>query len=423
MLVKSYCGCIASASAIEPTPPASEQANCFPAIGSSSVVVSSISALVSAVNSAPPGRHILIAPGIYSGGTQTFDRQGTASEPIVIRPQNGIGTVTIDSPTWSLAAGSARLVLSGLHFNNSEIAIRGSHHRITRCQFRQIGRYQIRVFNAVDTRIDHCDFSDYQSATAVDKGAIQLDNASVGNNSLNWILIDYCYFHEIRQNVDVSASNIIYTGGGAQFNKNPNVVIDHCLVDDVGRLGSGEFFVIKVSGIIVRYCTFLNMAVSGYPSSYLQQRQGQGLEVRSCWFENMSSGALKMWDDSGISLGLKPLAIGNRFVGGHDLWIGAGNGNLTGQPFYHASIGGRYVGNHLESGRILVGAMWSDEPTVVNAQDNILEANIRASGGNAHQLVAATGTIINPTTVEPFTPAIKLNLGDVGLGAPDPLCQ
>ena len=77
----------------------------------------------------------------------------------------------------------------------------------------------------------------------------------------------------------------------------------------MGRIGSGEVIVCKVSGIKIRYCTFLDLANRGnspvtggaYPAQYVQQRQGQGLEVRSCWFENMTAGALKMFDDTRIT--------------------------------------------------------------------------------------------------------------------------
>ena len=227
-------------------------------------------------------------------------------------------------------------MIKDLYFNDASIDIQGNHG-VTRCQFRQINKYAVQVFNALDTRVDHCDFSDYQSATAVAKGCVEIDNASVGNNTLKRLLIDYCHIHAIRQDVNVPTPPTSSSWAAApSTNRNPEVIVDHCLIEDVGRIGSGEVIVCKVSGIKIRYCTFLDLANRGnspvtggaYPAQYVQQRQGQGLEVRSCWFENMTAGALKMFDDTRITgLGnLTCLAIGNHFVGNLDLWLGAGNG-------------------------------------------------------------------------------------------------
>ena len=122
-------------------------------------------------------------------------------------------------------------MIKDLYFNDASIDIRGNN-QVTRCQFRQINKYAVQVFNALDTRVDHCDFSDYQSATAVAKGCVEIDNASVGNNTLKRLLIDYCHIHAIRQDVNVDPSNVLKLGGGAQYNRNPEVIVDHCLIED-----------------------------------------------------------------------------------------------------------------------------------------------------------------------------------------------
>jgi Chondroitinase B len=105
MLIASYGETIAAAA--QAVPPASKQANCFVESGADRAVGSSMSTLATAVNAAPPGRNILIAPGTYSGGTRTFTRNGAEGSPIVIRPQNGLGTVTINGGTWTLANTSS----------------------------------------------------------------------------------------------------------------------------------------------------------------------------------------------------------------------------------------------------------------------------------------------------------------------------
>ena len=104
--------------------PVASNANCYVESGADTVVVSTMADLQSAVNAAPPGRNILIAPGAYTGGTLTFNRNGTAANPIVIRPQNGIGTVTINGAQWTFANTSSRLVLSKLE-TSKNLGVRG----------------------------------------------------------------------------------------------------------------------------------------------------------------------------------------------------------------------------------------------------------------------------------------------------------
>jgi hypothetical protein len=50
------------------------------------VTVSNLTALLAAVNVAPPGRHILVDPGNYGGFNTTFG--GTAAAPVIIRPSD-----------------------------------------------------------------------------------------------------------------------------------------------------------------------------------------------------------------------------------------------------------------------------------------------------------------------------------------------
>ena len=82
---------------------AAANANRYPDTGRSSVGVGSGSgnigeALAAAVNAAPAGQHILIRAGTYTGGTAKFENsKGTEANPIVIRPEGDIGTVTINA--------------------------------------------------------------------------------------------------------------------------------------------------------------------------------------------------------------------------------------------------------------------------------------------------------------------------------------
>jgi Chondroitinase B len=112
-----------------------------------------MAALQTAVNAAPPGREILIAPGTYSGGTLTFNRDGTEANPIVIRPQSGFGTVTINNAAWTIADTASRLVFEKLFFEAGRVTLRADHNRISRCRFRNSGAEMVGMETGRDCRI------------------------------------------------------------------------------------------------------------------------------------------------------------------------------------------------------------------------------------------------------------------------------
>jgi hypothetical protein len=191
--------------------------------------------------------------------------------------------------------------------------------------------------------------------------------------------------------------------------------------------GTGEIMVVKIGGWKVRFCTFLDV-----PSDYLQFRGPGNCEFRSNWFENAREVH---------GFGPNQLLIGNRFIGSVDFWAPVGNASFADimadfanlGARYAPATGSRYIGNRFGSGNLRVGDYWGVDTNPgadLPASNNLLEANTRDSGGNAHVLLASrygvspaqTNTTINATTGEPFVAAVKLTSSDVGLLADDPLC-
>jgi Chondroitinase B len=446
MLDQSYLGSIASAGAGAAVP-APAQANCFVESGADTVVVSSMSALQSAVNAAPPGRQILIAPGTYNGGTLIFNRDGTKANPIVVRPQNGLGTVSINNARWEWADTSSWLVFSKLHFEGPFNIFRGDHNRITRCRFRNFGT-AMRMTTARDCRIDHCDFSATPAAGASDCVGIDLRGADMyvpqGTAARN--LIDYCYFHGAGGDNRLRPINQFGGGNNALDSyhgatRGETVTIDHCLFENC-RAGN-EFVVIKGGGTVVRFCTFDNC------DGYLQFRGAFDCELRSCWIEDMARNptAVRIFGDN-------QLIIGNRLVGADGIL--AANGLITPAEFisgafdsdrYVACTNCKFIGNRFESGQITFGWGLSGTcniPTNAGEDDFVdepvrnalLEANTRDDGGSIFTVdtqcvnPAHVNTTINSTTSESYTPAVKIpvptgnpSTDQVGLVAPDPLCS
>ena len=430
-------------------------ANCYTHTGGTTPV-DSMAALEIAINSAAPGAQITIDAGTYGGATLALDPQGTEANPIVVRPtlttpNNGRGSVTINDAVWNLATTSRRLVITNLNFNNAQININGQHHRVARCQFRDLNHYAIRVFTANDTRISHCDFAQYRPTSITDHGCIQFNDVSIRNQALQRALVDYCHMHDITQTADHDPTNVIQVGtAGGTWPRKVGIIIDHCLIADISRDHSSEVIVCKTSEVTIRYCTLLRMNPGGvFAAQYIQQRQGAGIEIRSCW----SDIDFLVYNDVNVPAPVRdPLIIGNRMVGGANILIRSGNdaagqgGAFTPGPYHHC-VDGRVIGNTLQDGFIIVGTHPSSIPgppffdalnnNVVNVVGNPRKNTRLANpGGNPYTLGGfATGTTFvddtaadygdqgrAATSPSTFTPAQQLDPNDVGVAAPDPLC-
>lgn len=395
-------------------PPTASHGTCFAESSADTVVVSSAAALESAVNAAPAGRQILVAPGTYSGGTLVLSNSnGTQSQPVVIRPQQGQGTVTFTSPVWDVTG--SRIVISKLQLTKAQITLRGQHNRLTRCKLTEITKDAVVVLAATDLRIDHCDFSDVSGTN--NQSPIFFNLGAVAKDQTKRVLIDYNHFHDINVYPGVNGMEIVITSTatGAYW-KDPQAVVDHCLFSNIDIGNEGEVISVKNSGTDVRFSTFVNVAL------YLSQRYASNNEVRSCWFESMATRCLNIWGDN-------HLVIGNRFVGNMHMRVGAGTADwdaaLANKPGgaggYNAARNCKIVGNKLDTGKIEVGGYWSSSTPTVPAQNNTIEAT---SPATAVALIPGreTGTVVKSTTSESYVPAVKLTPTDVGLAAVDPLC-
>jgi Concanavalin A-like lectin/glucanases superfamily len=411
-------------------------ANCYVENATNPIVVNNTAnlggALATAITTAAAtGRNILIAAGTYTGGTATFNPAGTAANPVVIRPRGAVGSVIVNNATWTVAAGSARLVISKLYFNSAHIELNGTHHRVTRCRFRQVGRpvlvttdagYCVTIKNGDFMRVDHCDMSDWLALNTA-KGFVNFEQPEFTTGGHRDALVDYNYLHDYSSPPgSANAANVFNTSSGSgAWRYDARVVFDHNLVRNATPLRDNEFVTCKFSGVVFSFNTFENI------DGYLQQRQGGGWEVRSNWLENMGNVApLKSFDDFGAgeqSGAGRALVIGNRLVGNLSIWICSGNSATVGPNFYHASREGRYIGN-IVGGAIRVGFNYDGATSVVPATNNLLWNNTGTVILN-HQ----TGTIQNVPDNEPFKPAVKIPVPTgnpatdrVGLSAPDPLC-
>lgn len=402
-------------------------ANCFIISTTDTVEVDNVADAVAAINAAPPGRQVLLAPGTYAGGARNFTAQGTAANPIVLRPRDGRGTVTITNPDWTFANTSSRLVLYGFNFTGGHIEVNGDHNRITRCQFTNFTDPVV-LGTARDCRVDHSDFSAMLD-TAGARSCIRLDPNGFDNGTNVRNLIDHCYFHDINTDIVPPGAELV-----RMFNQVQNIdltvdvcTVDHCLFRNVDIAGENEIISVKTGGFTVQFTTFENLT-----GSWLSLRQCNNAVVRSCWFENASSTSL---NGCLAVKGNDHLIIGNRVVGGHNISCWAGNctieENIAGTaptPPHPRARDCRFVGNLLDTGRIQIAAHTGIDPADPALDNNVAltggGANVRSAGGDPYIIFDATwemGTTFN-ADAEAFVAATKLAPADVGLGAADPYC-
>ena len=419
MLLTSCRGGIASDAGGAASPPASVQADCVVESGADTVVVASMTALEIAVATAPLGRKILVAPGTYGVATISLHGNGAEDKPIVIRPQNGLGTVTINDPRWTFSENSSWLVVERFYFTGSRIVLQGDHNRISRCRFRNINVSASIVTNAArDCRIDRCDFSDLNPSQGSLAQAIDVKPRYFGKGTAARLLIDYCYFHDMNPAFGQNGMEVARTYAhppALELARGETVTMDHCLFENIDIPDEGEVITVKMGGWITRFCTFHELAM------YYSFRTTRDSELRSCWFERMSGTCLNVF-------GPDHLVIGNRFVDGLSMRVAAGNGAWADMvsgaapiETYAPATNCRIIGNTFEAGRMNVGGYWGTQNQTLPADGNLIEATTPPSAVN---LVSGweSNTTVNPTTTEPYETAVKLTPSDVGLDAPDPLC-
>jgi hypothetical protein len=395
---------------------------CFVESGADTVEVSSMAALASAVNAAPAGRNILIAPGTYIGGSLTLDGRGAEDNPVVVRPRDGLGTVTINSNAWTIPTTSHDLVIEKLFFDGGQVKLNGTRQRISRGRFRNFGHGAIYVQVCRDSRIDHCDFAEWVPVDDTERSCVRLDPNTFHTGATGNLLFDYNYIHDINPVIGRGGQEMIKFFGVFDNQNLPArsiCVVDHCLFENIHMPSGGEdeLVSVKSSGWAWEFCTFINTNMR------LSQRNGNNMIVRSCWFEDMRPVS------SLDVMGRGALIIGNRFEGGNadTRCPAAGNATMDDKlsgtaPLnsYGSCEDARIIGNVLTNGAVMQVGRTVPGPPHVPASNNNLWDNTgtvdTTTWSDTH-----TGTTFNEDN-EPYVPAVKLTAADVGLNAPDPLC-
>lgn len=402
----------------EPPGPVPNNAVCY-VTGTPSITVSSIAGLNSAIASADAGDEIAVSDGTYKGGTIRIKAQGSMSKPIIIRPQNddNKGAVIFDGVTVDWASDSSRVVFAGFQHIGGRHNFRGNANRIDRCQFRKM-TVAVAIEGAINSRISRLDFSGYNppvSAAGVnDRHFIRTDPRSIVSGATKNVLIDYCYIHDINMPAgpeathgrEIFAGNDLIAQGSPGFNTaKGSIIIDHCLFKNISYGSDTELITMKFGGYILRFCTIENC------NERVVFRRSNNCEVRSCWFEKVST-CIEAY-------GSNHLIIGNHFSGG-TVRINRGQNvypHVSPESVnpYMAFKDSQVIGN--TDGKIQWGLQNQS-----NADTPVTDSN---HFGNSPAVALIPGGHTGTTSKDPgiaYEPAVKLLPSHVGLNVPDAVC-
>lgn len=356
--------------------------------------VSDASGLSSALSSAAPGDHIVLADGTYAGDFNA-NVDGTRANPIVIRAANVGGAVFSDSfdiqADWNILDG---IEIASTGFARLRRDCR--HSRITRC--RHDDRDGVRGFNIEEgcdfCRIDHCTVGATSDSGSGSRHGIYV-GGGFGDNAY-YLLIDHNYVEGATTDLPIGTTPIL---AAALYGRTH---VYKCLVAEANDSGSIE---LKANDVLVEACTVLG-------PQYSHNRLGNRCEWRSCYIKSDHN-----------AYGGDHWIIGCTFDGsGNDLRLGPGDVTPavreTGSGNYPASQNGEIIGcTFLDGAEVLAG-----EPDFASG----VAAEGWSAEGCTNWAVTYdgdyTGTITHTaSTSEPYEVAVQLSTSDVGPAAADPL--
>jgi hypothetical protein len=393
-------------------PVGSETALCYPTSGKRTIQVANTQDFRDKFLSAQPGDHYVFAGGTYQG--INYYQNGTAQEPIVLKPASG-AIVTFNDTVYITGSYG---VIAGFSFSNrGKILMNGHHNRITRNYFfdQNVGSGGV-IETSGDgihhNRIDHNHFHRITGAAFRSDG---WSNDGATDNQGTRFDHNYIQGHTVGGNNESVALMLGDAYSDAQL------LYDHNLFDDVlnnyESIGQSEIVSIKTSGTTFRGNTIINS-----PGAYVTLRQSNNSIVENNYLDG-GRGIRVMGDNHVIR--------GNTLLGGASIDIAAGDGTMdtrrTGceksdtSPVLenctpvHAAARNTLV--HDNVAPIVVGEAYKND--TVKVTNTTLRNNSRLATlkSGFHEGTVETGVGGHNTT------ARRLSLADVGRSAPDPSCQ
>ncbi len=218
-------------------------------------LVSSISALQSALSSASPGDVIQLADGSYSTSSDiSISRSGTASAPIVVRAQHVGGATITGSGGFTIGASTSYVTLSGFTLTGSQglsIPVGATHIQVTRNTFQMAGSVQYWVTVAGDdAQIDH---NTFQHKSTIGNFIEVVGPGSSGMAQNTWI--HHNYFLD-QSYTGANGGESIRVGLSGRQHSAAHALVEYNLFERCD--GDLEVISVKSTSDIIRYNTLRN---------------------------------------------------------------------------------------------------------------------------------------------------------------------
>jgi poly(beta-D-mannuronate) lyase len=365
------------------------------------IMVSSSSQLLSALEKAQPGDHIVLTNGKYSGFT--VSRSGKNGMPVVIRAANKLSAKISGSP---VTVSGDYVWLVGLDFTNG-VVVEGTGDRVTSSRLKVKGtaihlKATALLGHSLNAEIDHNEIISMPEPSGKTWNAIRVD---VGHDDLGHKIYRNHIHGAPEWTAPAGAVVALQLGFSNHRLKMGRVLFELNLIED-WKNSDTTYISVKTSGHTLR----LNTVIRGKQPA--TNREGHHNSWISNYFENTKG--LRVRD-------MDTLIVGNVLVNGGAIQLMTGDvdpdtaGNF-GDPARNDKLFPRaertlVAGN---TGKLQVGLGLNELPSITL---KVLDTRIEKHSGTV-ELFAQEGTTQSPTTAQVYPAAFKLTPSDVGPFAP-----
>jgi hypothetical protein len=218
-------------------------------------LVTSISALQTALNSAAPGDVIQLADGSYStSSTISITKAGTAGAPIVVQAQHVGGATITGSGGFDFASTASYVTLSGFKLTGSNglnIPVGATHIQVSRNTFQMAGsvQYWLQVAGD-DAQLDH---NTFQHKSTVGNFIEVVGPGSSGMAQNTWIHHNYFLDQSFTGS---NGGESIRVGLSGRQHSAAHAIVEYNLFEQCN--GDLEVISVKSTSDIIRYNTLRN---------------------------------------------------------------------------------------------------------------------------------------------------------------------
>ncbi|HEX6431851.1 MAG TPA: chondroitinase-B domain-containing protein [Niastella sp.] len=240
------------------------------------IPVTSITELQTAINNAAPGDVIVLANGVYTTTADiTINKKGTSSQPITIAAQTIGGAEITGTGGFSIVSPATYIIIKGFKFthaaSHAKMASGTSFCRWTRNIFETPGEGEYLQLNGNDHEVDYNTFQNKRNL-----GRFITVRGS-GSQIAQRLWIHHNYFYKQFPGGGNGAETLQFGLSGLSLSSS-NSVLEHNVFEECD--GENEMISIKASAVTIRYNTIRNC-----PAQFTL-RHGNRCQVYGNYFSN-----------------------------------------------------------------------------------------------------------------------------------------